>query len=81
MAAWNSIFTLLPDDREIVWCRFNGFFDDPCLAIYDSSTQLFCSVDTLIVAPVYLCYRWKSQVPAIYSGIGDLVIGSTFKIL
>lgn len=61
MATWVSPLNSLPANGATVWIRLYEYFNDPCLAVYTSSTQTFVSSDSGLIVPAYMVARWKSQ--------------------
>jgi hypothetical protein len=57
---WNSIFTVLPTNNQVVWIRVLSVYGQLVQARWKTSTQQFTTITTGVVIPVSQVARWKA---------------------
>lgn len=56
---WKTPFKELPQNGQTVWIRVLNIYGEPVVATFDANTQLFTTVLTGVVIPLYQASRWK----------------------
>jgi hypothetical protein len=60
MSIWNSIFDILPVDGSTVFIRVLNYYGEPVSAVYNDALQVFTTVTTGVIIPIYYIVRWRN---------------------